>query len=333
DDKGATMSDARVVVVAPDESMWGDPTRTRAGDDGGFVIEGLAPGNYDLRARMADGSVGDVKRVAAGTSGVTISLVRPGTIEGSLVGFATPPEVIAAIGTWIEHDVHEGRVAGDHFTITGLKPGSYTVQAVVDGVQIDGATVDVRSSSSVQTILQARTRTTIEGRVVELGTDVPIAKMTCRAALAIDLREGTSVGPAPVPRMTDASGQFTLDAPVGRARVTCDSDDPAYSSAGENLDVPVHGARIDLPAVKRIAPPSNPGFVCDPRLIPPTVLRAVRTSPVLPGDTVLAVDSVDVSTMLADVAEALIGNHRPGTTTTLSVLRGGQPLSIRITLK
>jgi RNA polymerase sigma factor (sigma-70 family) len=332
DDTGTTIADAR--VVAGDANMWGDPIRTRAGDDGGVVIDGLAPGRYDLRARTADGSVGDVKRVAAGTSGVTITLVRPGTIEGSLVGFATPPVVVAAIGTWTEQDVHEARVAGNQFTITGLKPGSYTVEALLDGVQIDGATADVHSNASAQVTLHARPRTTIEGRVVELGSGVPIAKMTCRAALALDQREGTSIGPQPAPRMTDATGQFSLDAPVGLTRVTCESADPAYSSAGENVDVPVSGgAHLDLPSTKVIAPGSNCLFVFDPPLIPPTVLRATSLSPVHAGDIVVAVDGVDVSNMVADIADTLIRNHRPGTTATLSVLRGGQPLQLRITLK
>jgi hypothetical protein len=331
DDTGATVPDARVTVG--DSNNWGDASRTRAGDDGGFIIEGLTPGRYDLRARMADGSVGDAKRVAAGTTGVTITLVRPGTIEGSLVGFSTAPMVIAAIGTWTEQDVHEAKIIGDRFTITGLKPATYMVQALVDGVQIDGTTTDVRTNATAQVTLHGRPRATLEGRVVELGTVVPVAKMVCHASLALDQRAGVSVGPAPAPQMTDASGHFTLDAPVGRTRVTCDTGDPAYSSAGGNVDVPATGgARIEVDAVKTMPPQSNPRFVFDPALIPPTVLRATSSSPVIAGDVAVAVDGVDVSNLGADAAQTLVTNHRPGTTATLSLLRGGQPLVLRITL-
>jgi S1-C subfamily serine protease len=134
--------------------------------------------------------------------------------------------------------------------------------------------------------------------------------------------------------MTDGSGRFTLDSPVGRVRVTCNSGDPASSSAGGNVDVPATGgAKIEVSAVKTIAPPSSALFVFDPPLIPPTVLRAVRTSPVRPGDVVVAIDGVDASNMVADAALTLVTNHRPGTTATLSILRGGQPLVVELVLE
>ena len=331
DDTGTTIPDARVTVE--DLNAWGAPTRTRAGEDGGFIIDGLAPGRYDLRARLADGSVGDAKQVAAGSTGVTITLVRPGTIEGTLIGFATPPMVVAAIGAWTEVDIHEAKVSGDHFTITGLKPASYMVQALVDGVQLDGTTAVVQSNTSAHVTLRARPRATIQGRVVELGTGTPVARMTCHVVMAIDHRESATVGPWPAEQLTDTSGGFKLDAPVGPVRVSCDANDLTHSYAGGDVNVPPTGVvGLELSSVLLVLPLSNPGFAFDPELIPPTVLRASPTSGVNAADVIVAIDGVDVSNMSAATAKALVTNHRPGTSATLSVLRGGQPLTVHVTV-
>ncbi|MEP6859644.1 MAG: sigma-70 family RNA polymerase sigma factor [Deltaproteobacteria bacterium] len=331
DDTGLTMPDARVTVG--DANQWGDPARTRAGDDGGFIIEGLAHGHYDLRARLADGSVGDAKQVAAGTTGVTIALVRPGTIEGSLVGFVRPPMVLATIGTYTEQDIHEARVTGDQFSITGLKPGSYTVQALGDGIQLAGTTTDVRGNATTHVELIARPRTTLDGRVLQLGTTTPIARMSCHTSLSLDQREGTSVGPVPAQQLTDATGAFSLDTPTGRTRVTCDSSDPSFSAAGGNFDVVVTGSsRVEVYAVKVVTPASNPRFALDPALIPPTVLRATRSSPIVAGDVILTVDGVDVTNMLAGTVQTMLSNHTSGSSIVLQVVRGGQPLSVQVTL-
>lgn len=333
DDTGATVPDARVTKVG-DANLWGDPMRTHADADGGFIIDGLAPGNYDLRARLPDGSVGEARQVPAGATGVTIKLARPGSIEGTLVGFTTTPGVIAAIGTWTEQDVVEAKVTGDQFSITGLKPASYTVQAVVDGVQLDGATVDVQSNVASKVTLHARPRATIQGRVLAFGTGRPVARMDCRVAVAMDARAGTWLGAGPAEQLTDSSGQFTLDAPSGRARVICDSGDASYSAAGANVDVRASGVtRIELTAVSIVSPLSNPGVGIDPGLIPPTVLRVRPASPLLPGDVIVAVDGFDVSNVIADAAMTLIRNHRAGTIATLSILRGGQPMTVQLTLQ
>jgi RNA polymerase sigma-70 factor (ECF subfamily) len=328
DDTGLTMSDARVTIA--DSLNWGDPSRTRADGDGGFIIDGLVPGHYDLRARMADGSVGDAKQVAAGTNGVTITLIRPGRIEGTLAGFTTAPMVVAAIGTYTEPDVHDAMVTGTHFTITGLKPASYTVQALVDGVQLDGAVAEVRAGATSQVTLHARPRTTVEGHVVELASHAPVAGMACRATLAIDQREGTSVGQAPAQQLTDATGHFSLDAQVGTTRITCETGSSAYSSAGGNVEVTASGAHVEVYAVRVVAPPSNPRFGLDPLLIPPAVLRALQSAPVDAGDIITSVDGLDVSNFLADAVLTLVSNHRPGTSAILGVLRGGAPVTVRV---
>jgi hypothetical protein len=133
-------------------------------------------------------------------------------------------------------------------------------------------------------------------------------------------------------QMTDATGTFSLDAPVGRTRVTCESSDPSFSGAGGNFDVAATGSpRIAVYAIKIVVPASNPRFVLDPALIPPTVLRAVSTSPIKAGDVIISVDGVDATNMLADTVQNVLQNHAVGSSIALQLLRGGQPLSLQVT--
>jgi hypothetical protein len=240
--------------------------------------------------------------------------------------------VIATIGTYSDQDLYEAKVTGDQFSITGVKPGSYTVQGLVDGVQLGGTTTIVRANETSHVELSARPRATLSGRVIQLGTSTPVARMSCHTSLALDQRDGTSVGPAPAQQMTDATGSFSLDAPVGRTRVTCDAIDPSFSPAGGNFDVAANGnTPVEVRAVKVVVPASNPGFVLDPMLIPPTVLRAVPSSPMKSGDAIASVDGLDVTNMIADSVQALLQNHPAGSSIALQILRGGQPLTISVT--
>lgn len=330
DDSGATIPDARVTLLGSQD--WGDPSRTRADDGGGFVIEALAPGRYSLRARRADGSVGEVHAITAGTSGVEIKLVRPGAIAGTLAGFTGTVWVLAGIELRGETDVHEGKVDGDRFTISGLKPGNYTVQALVDGVQLDGAAVDVRAGATATVALRARPRATIEGRVNELGGGAPIADMACRVSLVMGGREGAYVSGVRIP-LTDANGRFSISAPVGRVRVTCSFNSSTWSDAGGDFDVAATGSTsVEVFAVKQVSPPSNPGFGLQPTVVPPTVSAVIPKSEVAAGDQLVTIDGTLVTNLSPGAAMMLASNHRSGTPLVLQVVRAGNPLTLRIAI-
>ncbi|MEO8846926.1 MAG: sigma-70 family RNA polymerase sigma factor, partial [Kofleriaceae bacterium] len=330
DDTGATIPDARVTLS--DMNAWGDPSRTRADDGGGFVIDGLTPGRYHLRARLADGSVGDALKVAAGATDVVITLVRPGSIDGTLVGFTGSPWVLAATELRADRDVHQAAVDGDHFSISGLTPGNYTVQGLVDGVQLDGTTAQVKSGASSTVTLRARSRVSIEGRVHELVSGAPVAGASCRAALEMGGREGASIATAPHAPLSDANGRFTVEAPVGRVRVTCDPSDGAVSEAAADVEVNAEGAtQAELVAVREIKPGSNPGIGVETSVLPPTVSALASWVPagVAIGDQIVAVDGASVANLGALAAVYLILNHRIGSPVVLQLLHAGTPVTFR----
>ena len=331
DDTGATMPDARVTMIGAD--TWGDPSRTRADEGGGFVIDGLTPGRYGLRARLPDGSVGQALNVEAGASGVVIELVRPGAIDGTLVGFTGSPWVLAAIELRGEGDVHQAKIDGDRFSIAGLKPGSYTVQGFVDGIQLDGTAVEVKTGATSTVALRARARGTIEGRVHELGSGTPIAGMACRASLEMGGREGPAITSASHAPLTDATGTFSLDAPVGRVRITCGTNDAAISEAASNVDVIAGGgpARAELVAVRETPPLSNPGIGLEPTVMPPTIVAVAswNHSGVAAGDLLVAVDGTSVAGLGPTAAMYLLETHHPGTPVVVQVARGGTPLTFK----
>jgi RNA polymerase sigma-70 factor (ECF subfamily) len=327
DDTGATISDARVAIAGA--NGWASTGRTRADGDGGFVIDGLAPGPYNLRARTADGSEGEVRGVTAGARDVEIKLVRPGTIEGTLVGFTRTPWVLAQRPALGNFDIPEATVTGDHFTFTGVRPGTYAVEAMLDGVQLDGASAEVRSNATTTVTLQARARTTIDGRVVELGTSTPVAGMVCRATLSIGGSEGPQVGAQPAMTRTDASGRFTIDAPIGHDRVACDSFDEHFSNAGGDVEAVAGPNHVEVSGVRLVLPPSPDAFGVQPFTVPPRVAVVAEGVPLVRGDQLLAVDGVPVAAMIPDIAIALVRNHRTGTTMTLQIMRGATPLTVR----
>jgi hypothetical protein len=330
DDTGATISDARVSVPGLE---WGDAARTRADDNGGFILDDLVAGSrYDLRARTSDGSTGEVLNVVAGTTGLEIKLVRPGAISGTLVGFTGTISVLAGKALYGQEDTYEGKVDGDHFSITGLQPGNYTVQAVRAGTQLDGTTVDVKSGSTTIVTLREKARTTIDGHITDLGSGAPIAGMACRATLSMGGREGPIAGSQISSRLTDATGAFSLDAPIGRVRVTCLFSGGAHSNGGGDFDVGSGANHVEITSAANVIPDGIAGFVFEPNLIPPTVFRGGPRTFALGlqvGDQILAVDGLDTSNMLSDEVNMLIGGKGPGSTVSLKLARG---VTIRVPL-
>ncbi|MEO8552848.1 MAG: carboxypeptidase-like regulatory domain-containing protein, partial [Kofleriaceae bacterium] len=329
DDAGATIPDARVTVIGAD--AWGDPSRTRADEGGGFVIEGLTPGHYGVRARLPDGSVGEAKNIEAGATGVVITLVRPGAIEGTLVGFTGDPWVIAAVSLRGEDDLHQAKIDGDHFSIGGLKPASYTVQGLVDGVQLDGVAVEVKTGVTATVTLHAHPRGKVVGQVHELASGAPIAGMACRASLEMGGREGPEIGSARAP-LTDATGQFSLDAPVGHVRVTCGTNDAMLSTAMTNVEVAASGvAHAELVSVREKPPLCNPGIGLEPTVMPSTIAGVASwvNSGIAAGDVVVAVDNTPVAPVGPYGAIYLAEMHPVGTPLVVQVLRAGTPMTFK----
>ena len=100
DDAGAPVPDVAVRVraeAAHGEDFVFDETSPLALSltdvNGHFSIDHLADGNYAVLASARDGSERRIEPIAAGSHDVKLVLAAAGAIDGTLVGFTTPPVI------------------------------------------------------------------------------------------------------------------------------------------------------------------------------------------------------------------------------------------------
>jgi RNA polymerase sigma-70 factor (ECF subfamily) len=330
DDTGGAVADVHVEAIGQIGLSNFLPS-VRADANGGFEIGGLARGVYSLHAHAGDGSEVEVSGITAGATNVELRLVHPGAIDGQLVGFTTPPRVTGVMMSANLFMGHDAIVDGDHFTLSGLPPGKYTVEA--SGTESDGQTVQVQASSTAHVTLTGRGRGSVEGRVTDMTTKAPVPGMQCLAPLAIGGVAGQPQGP---PVMTDADGHFVVDAPLGHARVMCFPDSPSTSGAGGDVEVTANSrAHVDLVVVRARPPQGESGFQLFPLTIPVVVRLVDPNGPagqsgLVAGDHPTAIDGTPVANLLPNTVAVIAANHAPGTPFTITVDRAGVPTTFRI---
>jgi len=340
DDTGAALADVRVEAVAPGDSSMGFPS-TLTDTAGHFEIANLAAGTYDLDARAADGGDGGQQGVAAGTSTVSIKIMRPGAIEGTLTGFTSTPDVFVMNAEGPSRNGGRAIVDGNTFSRIALPPGQYVVDAMA-GAEADGQTVQVAAGETKRVDLRNRGTGRVEGTVTELAAHTPVAGMRCDAHLSLD---GPMSIPPPDPAhqsFTDAAGHFVVSAPLGHARVVCFSvSGGPLSSAGTDVDVTSGGsATVSVASVRATFgdTPGDAGFMLMPGTLPLTIGGVLPNGPAKaaglnPGDQVTAIDGATLQGVLPDGAMTLIRNHRAGTTVTVGVQRGGATQTVKIVVR
>jgi RNA polymerase sigma-70 factor (ECF subfamily) len=336
DDKGVAVADVHVEAIGHGQNPSPLFPSIRADGNGQFTIGNLAKGSYMLHAHAGDGSEAEVMNVAAGSTGIEIKLVRPGSIEGELVGFTIPPRVTARQVTQGLVLGNEAVIEDDAFSISGLVPGKYVLEALA-GEENAGQSVEVKSGAVTRVKLESKGKGKVVGLVFEFGTRVPIAGMNCVAAQSMGGQSGQiTPGPASAGNTTDAKGAFSIPAPVGKARVMCFSQDGTYSVAGGDVDVAAATpGKIELPAVKVLPPPSDVGYRIKPLTLPLVIASVDATGPakpsgLLPGDRVMTIDGASLTGLLPSSAMMLAWNHRPGSVLTLGIERGGVPMTFKI---
>jgi hypothetical protein len=332
DDTGSPVSDAHVKIIGRSRGFVDLPSGMTDAT-GEFEIKNLAIGDYGLSAHGSDGSEGNVFGIGAGTDGVSITLVRPGSVEGTVIGFSGTPEVELATLTTRFRTTTNALVDGDRFWQRGLRPGRYAVQARAGG-QVDSAEIEVRSNETVRVTLQNRRVGTIEGYAIEAETKAPVAGMRCEAKLSL-------AGPPPEATMqavSDATGRFEMRAPVGNVYVLCSPPDPSLSIAGDAVEVTADAiVNVKATTVRGTsgAVRGNAGFSLTPLTLPLRINRvdpggAAAAAGVRDGDQLVAIDGSSVQGMLPLGAMWLIWNQRPGTTVTLSIERAGVPMTFKL---
>jgi hypothetical protein len=80
----------------------------------------------------------------------------------------------------------------------------------------------------------------------------------CAHLSSVTAALGPTAPPAP---LSDANGRFSVEAPVGHVRVTCDPSDNSLSESASDVEVSADGTtHAELIAVREIKPGSNPGI-------------------------------------------------------------------------
>ncbi|MGZ3443027.1 MAG: carboxypeptidase regulatory-like domain-containing protein, partial [Polyangia bacterium] len=200
-------------------NQWVDHPSTTSSGDGRFAIDDLDAGSFVLQARAGDGSEAIVRGVSAGQKTVVIKLARAGGIDGTLVGFTSPPSVRAQRqlpGAFMPAVF--ATVDGNAFHFSGLNPGTYQIAA--SGSDSDAAMVDVAPGQIATVTLKSRGSARIHGHVVEWSSGTPVGGFQCvtglRTSPAMPMWTGDSTA------ISDDNGTFEMDdAPAGAIAVQC----------------------------------------------------------------------------------------------------------------
>ncbi len=342
DPSGAPVADARVGAwppggadrPAPFFSHLVVPSAT-TDPDGRFRIGDLQRTDYALLVRGRDGSETVARRVAAGTSGVAVVLDPAGRIEGRLIGFATPPQIIAIV-TDYQRSPLDAQVSGDRFHINATPPGRYVLTAV-NGREMASATVVVRPGETGTVTLAARGRGIIDGRVIVRGTGAPVAGARCSAIPRAGSDRGNFYSTPDGGVVSDEEGRFTLDpAPTGEIAIHCSGT--AATTGGLRVAALQPGERAPA-QLEVVARGEHEGTIA--ALLSPIDLRFIAVTPGGPadragialGDQVVAGDGEAVVGLGPDAVLTLIGDRPAGETARVAIQRAGQQRTLAVTVE
>jgi hypothetical protein len=341
DTAGAPVVDAQVKALAttgggtPAFNTWLKLPTAITGSDGAFELGELAEGSYALQARSPDGGEGIVT-AAAGATGVSIALERPGTIDGTLVGFPQPPVVYATL-TGIDWKLSSGVVDGTTFRVGGLRPGRYLVNAQTT-YEGDAQNVEVHSGETVKLVMTAKGRGTIDATVLDFRTHTPLAGFSCHVVLSAGGAQGLTNWDLATAPKSDPRGHLVFDpAPAGNVTIGCAS--PAYRFSVPSADLvlaPGGTASVQLFTVEaQKTTEGTAGISFEWRTTAPRVAAVAPNSSaaragIMPGDLVVAVDGVSVTELNGAGVSMLIDDHANGTNVAITIARGAEKKTVTV---
>lgn len=343
DDTGTPIADARITAIPADDGSaplfnpWVSLPLTFSAEEGAFKLDGLVNGTYALQAQVPLGGSG-ISRAVAGASDVTITVMRPAAIEGSLVGFTAAPVVYARpLGNSAK--LFSGQVDGNSFRIVGLDPGRYLVDAqnLNEGA---AQVVDLHTGDHATITLASKGKAAIDGNVLDFRTQKPLAGATCWPVVSIDGLQGVTNWDTASAPTSDDSGRITLDpAPAGSVDVTCLMASYRWSQPAAHVDVaPGTRSTATLYSVELTQDaPGLFGIQFDWTVTPPRVWRVVAGSPAASagfwvGDLVTAIDGVSVDGVNGLGVANLIASHPVGASISVTILRAAERKTITATI-
>ncbi len=345
DPDGAPVVDA-IVRTAP-TSLVGTPdfaTLTSGrlwitDQDGRFTLSGLAAGDYLVSVTGRDGSAVRRSGVAAGTSDLAITLAAAGSIEGTLVGFASPPRITVLLSTNDVIDIGqpfmvEAIVDGTRFHARGLSPGTYVLTAITDAREGDAQKIVVRPGPPTPVTMTSRGTATVIGTVRDFATRTPIAGMRCAPFPRTSDAVGVIFNGPDQEVATDAKGMFRMTTSGGEINILCFG---AGRSSARNITV----KRDDTTSVDlfSVLPTPNAGTIdvgidwVQPRLTTVAKGGAADLAGLAPGDLIIAVDGASVAELGNGSIMQLITQRPAGATAVLTIVRGTEQRTLAVTVR
>jgi hypothetical protein len=306
--------------------MFGSPDQLAVATSdgvGAFRIAGLVSGTYSVAARGRDGGIAIVDRVDAGATGISITLDPASSIDGTLLGFANMPSVIATpmhgvVGAFeLDRD-------GTHFHGGGLSAGPYVVTANTGLGETAAVSVTVVAGRATTIELASHGSGVLDLHVVDFTSHAGIAGQRCMVLGRAGPLLGTMYTQADDGLRTDVAGNVTLDpASAGDVTVICGGP----TGGGRRLITLATKQRmaVDVPVVQG-ASPRDFGIDLDEV----NVVRALTNGSageragLRIGDRIAAVGGADVSQLSPPNLFRLIEQHRGGSSVPLSLARDGQ---------
>ncbi len=342
-DGGAPVPDAQVDALlrvgdgAPRFPTWMRFPTTSTTAQGAFQIDQLDAGTYAVRARTADGREGIVPVVEAGARDVAIQIQKAGSIDVTLVGYATVPKVEAQNLT-TDQRTYLGRGSDKQVRIEHLPPGRYLVTAQ-NGIESDATQVDVASDKTVTLTLTSRGTASLSGTVHEFEGDRPVAGMACLAYPSAGAMQAPTTAELSRAPRTDAQGQFVIDpTPAGAIVAYCYDVETFELSTARAFVTLTAGTRgtARLTAVRRIKPGlGGIGVELDSRAAPVAISNvlsggAAERAGIRAGDQLLALDGRTVENLTAKGVRFLIAGAAVGSKLAVTLRRNGEQRTVNV---